>query len=104
MTRADFEKAEQSAREKLALSERGVTLVRARPSLLLTLAHAFVLQLDRHLTRLEAQLELLTPNVPPPPTLPSFAPVIQAPPPAPYNQAFNTPTAPTPYQIGRAHV
>ncbi|KAK4705755.1 ribonuclease HI, partial [Phenoliferia sp. Uapishka_3] len=79
-TRADFEKAEQTAREKLALSERGVTL------------------LDRHLTRLANQLEHLTPNVPPPPTLPSFAPVIQAPPPTAYNQSFSTPTALAPYQ------
>ncbi|ORY90188.1 hypothetical protein BCR35DRAFT_328824 [Leucosporidium creatinivorum] len=57
--RSDLDRAEVSAKEKVALSERGVNL------------------LSRHLNRLQTQLELLTPNVPPLPTLPSFTPPAQ---------------------------
>ncbi|GAA6051913.1 hypothetical protein JCM3770_006572 [Rhodotorula araucariae] len=60
----DLENAEITTKEKVALSERGVNL------------------LSRHLNRLQAQLELLTSNVPPLPTLPSFAPTAPTPTPA----------------------
>ncbi|GAA5827134.1 hypothetical protein JCM11251_001131 [Rhodosporidiobolus azoricus] len=57
----DLENAEITTREKVALAERGVNL------------------LSRHLNRLQAQLELLTPNVPPLPALPSFTPAAPTP-------------------------
>ncbi|KAM0793528.1 hypothetical protein ACM66B_000966 [Microbotryomycetes sp. NB124-2] len=56
--RNDLDRAEAAAKEKVALSERGVKL------------------LSRHLQRLQTQLELVTSDVPPLPTLPTFAPVM----------------------------
>lgn len=69
------------------MSERGVGLVSHWSShrqghyhtvctLTVTSHHT---QLSRHLNRLQAQLELLTPDVPPLPTLPSFTPSAQVP-------------------------
>lgn len=61
-------------------------------------------QLDRHLTRLASQLEQLTPNVPPPPNLPSFAPIAHPPASNHYSQvqAYNTPTAAPQFHNGYA--
>lgn len=102
MSRNDYEKAEQTAKDKVALSERGVKLVRLHLSsaqqlhectanvALFSKSPLHTNQLARHLTRLSAQLELLTPNVPPLPVLPTFAPVISAPSAPQYNQVYAT--------------
>lgn len=90
--RVDLDKAEAVAKDKLALSERGVALV----SLLLPSPEhklIFPSQLARHLLRLSAQLESLTANVPPLPVLPNFTPA--APQPAATPVAYNQVYAPT---------
>lgn len=97
--RNDYDKAEQMAKDKLALSERGVKLVCPasldRPVVTVLIVLDVYSQLSRHLNRLSAQLELLTPNVPPLPVLPTFAPVMApVPNPAHYNQVYaNNPAA-----------